>query len=212
MALEQLVTTHVPPPARLLEVGCGAGDLARRLTRLGYAVTAIDPDAPAGEIFKKTTLEEFRDPELFDVVLANRSLHHIDDLDQALIKIHSLLGGAGVLILNEFAWDQMDGRTAEWYLSHVDEPSPEDESLRPENFPGAWIAEHDGLHDARTIRPALDALFDERLWEWTPYLSEHYLKRPQILDEERDLIGADKINPIGFQYVGTAMPINSSAR
>ena len=211
-APRRLVTTYAPPPARLLEVGCGAGDLARELAERGYEVIAIDPDAPTGDIFQKTTLEEFHDPEHFDVVVANRSLHHIPDLVQGLNKIYSLLGGAGVLILNEFAWDQMDERTADWYLSHVDEPRPEDESLLPGKFPDAWSAEHDGLHGARTIRAVVDPLFDEQLWEWTPYIAEHYLKRPQILDEERDLIRADKINPIGFHYVGKALPDNWPAR
>ena len=211
-APRRLVTTYAPPPARLLEVGCGAGYLARELAERGYEVIAIDPDAPTGDIFQKTTLEEFHDPENFDVVVANRSLHHIPDLAHALNKIYALLGGAGVLILNEFAWDQMDERTADWYLSQVNEPGPEDESLLPGKFPDAWVAEHDGLHGARTIRAVVGALFEEQLWEWTPYLAEHYLKRPHLLDDERDLVRADRINPVGFHYVGKALLDNPPAR
>jgi 2-polyprenyl-3-methyl-5-hydroxy-6-metoxy-1,4-benzoquinol methylase len=37
-----------PPPARVLDVGCGDGRLARELSDLGYRVVAIDPRAPAG--------------------------------------------------------------------------------------------------------------------------------------------------------------------
>jgi 2-polyprenyl-3-methyl-5-hydroxy-6-metoxy-1,4-benzoquinol methylase len=31
------------PPARVLEVGCGEGELAHALARTGHSVTAIDP-------------------------------------------------------------------------------------------------------------------------------------------------------------------------
>ncbi len=36
-----------PPPARLLDAGCGDGTVARWLAGLGYRVTAIDADPDA---------------------------------------------------------------------------------------------------------------------------------------------------------------------
>ncbi len=49
MGLYGFVTEQLPSaPARVLEVGCGRGDLARAIAESGYEVVAIDPDAPGG--------------------------------------------------------------------------------------------------------------------------------------------------------------------
>jgi SAM-dependent methyltransferase len=204
MDLEDWIREHAAPPARLLEVGCGDGELARNLAKAGYDVTAIDPEAPAGEIFRTTSLEDFTSSARFDVVVASRSLHHIGDISNALEKIHSLLVPGGLFLLNEFAWDQMDERTARWYLSQSTEHRHEDGSLLPGRFPDAWIEEHDGLHDSGTMRRALDERFDERTFNWVPYIAEHYLKRPKLIDQEEALISSDSISPLGFRYVGIA--------
>jgi 2-polyprenyl-3-methyl-5-hydroxy-6-metoxy-1,4-benzoquinol methylase len=66
------------PPARVLEVGCGEGDLAVSLDRAGYSVTAIDPSAPEGPIFRRVGIGEFSEPGLFDHVVAILSLHHVE--------------------------------------------------------------------------------------------------------------------------------------
>ncbi|HET6662170.1 MAG TPA: methyltransferase domain-containing protein [Rubrobacter sp.] len=47
------------PPARVLEVGCGKGDLAYALVGAGYSVTAIDPRAREVPIFRRVGIEEF---------------------------------------------------------------------------------------------------------------------------------------------------------
>jgi 2-polyprenyl-3-methyl-5-hydroxy-6-metoxy-1,4-benzoquinol methylase len=67
----QFVKTQLPPaPARVLEVGCGNGRLARAVDDLGYRVTAIDPAAPEGAIFQRVALEDFFDPVEFDAVIS----------------------------------------------------------------------------------------------------------------------------------------------
>ena len=205
MDVETFVVSHLdPPPARVLEVGCGSGDLARALADRGYDVTAIDPEAPVGDIFRTTSLEDFDDVGPFDAVIAVRSLHHVHDLEGGLDKIHDLLAEGGVLILDEFAWDQMDRRTADWYVSHLSEPNHHDESLIAADFPAAWIAEHDTMHDSVTLTAAVDAVFERRLFEWGPYLAEHWLKRPDLVAEEEGLIRTGDINPLGFRYVGSS--------
>src|SRR5688500_8052394 len=105
-----------PPPARVLEIGCGAGELAVEVAEAGYEVLAIDPAAPAGPIFRQTTLEKLGDFGAFDAVVASRSLHHIQDLDAAVERMHGLLAPGGRLILVEFAWERMDSDTGDWYL------------------------------------------------------------------------------------------------
>ena len=203
MNVQEFVASHLPePPCRVLEVGCGAGELAHAIARRGYSITAIDPEAPAGTIFQRTSLEDFDDPDRFDVVIASRSLHHVHDLEAGLKKIHTLLRESGLLILNEFAWEHMDDRTAGWYLSHVQDPSAQDESLLPENFPDAWFEGHEGLHDTASIREALESLFQAKVNERVPFLAEYYLERPDLIPQEQDLIRSDEIAPLGFRYVG----------
>ncbi|MGH2756069.1 MAG: class I SAM-dependent methyltransferase [Actinomycetota bacterium] len=201
--VEDFVATALPsPPARVLEVGCGKGDLARYLSSLGHVVTAIDPEAPPGPIFRKVSLEGFSEEDTFDAVVASRSLHHVPDLDAGLRKIHTLLRRAGVLVLNEFAWERMDRETADWYLSHIERAGSEPPSLLPESFPDAWIAEHEGMHTSDEMREGLDGIFHMKLFEWVPYVSVHYLERDDLLGEERRLIGLGRIQPLGFHYVG----------
>jgi len=203
MNVEGFVAAQLPkPPCRVLEIGCGAGELAHAIAQRGYSIMAIDPEAPVGPIFRRTSLEDFEEPEPFDVVVASRSLHHVHDLDAGLRKIHTLLCEGGLLILNEFAWELMDDRTARWYLSHVQEPGPQDESLLPGNFPDAWFEGHEGLHDTASIREELESLFQTKIIEWVPFIAEYYLERPDLIPQERDLIRSGEIAPLGLRYVG----------
>lgn len=203
MDLERFVSTHLPHPGcRVLEIGCGTGELARTLAEQGFEMTAVDPEAPDDEIFRRTSIEEFSEPGPFDAVVASRSLHHVADFEAAMKKIHALLRSEGVIVLNEFAWEQTDEKTAQWYLTHVDSPGPEDESLLPEKFPAQWVAEHEGLHDSKTMRRILDSHFEEHWFEWVPYMTVYYLKRPDLFEEERALIESGEINALGFRYVG----------
>ena len=67
-------TALPPPPSSVLEVGCGAGQVARSLDAVGYRVVAIDPEAPEGEIFRRTTLENLRHTGPFDAAVASYAL------------------------------------------------------------------------------------------------------------------------------------------
>jgi SAM-dependent methyltransferase len=184
----------------VLEVGCGRGDLARAVARLGYQVSAIDPRAPVGTIFHAVSLEEFADPGPFDAVVANLALHHIPDLSAALGKIERLLRPGGRLIVNEHAWDRLDEPTARWYLEQraatdADAPRSVDQCL------AEWTADHAGLHGSAAMRSELDQRFDERFFAWRPYLNREL---GDAIDErvERDLIETGAIQATGFRYVG----------
>jgi len=194
MNLHALVLRELQrPPARVLEVGCGSGELARALAEDGYDLVAVDPKAPEGWIFRRTTLEEFDDVRLFDAALASLALHHVDDLDVALERLHALLHPGAPLIVREFAWDLVDEPTARWdYARHGREGGLTE-----------WQAAHQDLHRFAAMRAALDKRFRERSFEWGPYLSEYQPKEGDAAEEQR-LIESGEIRAVGFVYVGLA--------
>jgi SAM-dependent methyltransferase len=187
------------PPRRVLEVGCGyEGGVAPALAAAGYKVLAIDPEAPDGPLYRRTTLEELDDPGPFDAVVAGRVLHHVSPLGSALDKLAAL---APVLILDEFAWNHMDETTTAWYEAQHrllvaagrDPKGPPD--LRE------WRARHSDLHPYETLRAEVDARYEERFFEWRPYFYR-WLEGPATEALEAALIDAGAIRPIGFRYAG----------
>ena len=184
MGFTAFVLSHLPPPPRrILEVGCGRGELALALAGAGYDVVAVDPEAPEGPIFRQTAIEELDEPGPFDAVVASFSMHHVHNLDAVLDQLRGLLAPEGVLVLDEFGWDLLDEQTAEQY--DLDR--------------GDWKEEHDDLHGFERLRSALEARFDEQHFSQGPYFSRH-LGADE--DEEHELIAAGKIRPLGFRYVG----------
>ena len=207
-------------PIRVLEVGCGEGELARTLARVGHSVTAIDPQAPEGPIFRRTRIEEFTDPAQFDHVVAILSLHHVEDLGMALSNMADLLRVGGTLVVVEFAWDRIDEATAEWALERLPVASLSEkpswlgrrcqewarggarETRAPaESYFAEWASE-EGFHSSRRIRDELGRHFVERLFEWVPYLYPD-LREDVSESDESAAIEAGTINATGFRYVGT---------
>jgi SAM-dependent methyltransferase len=197
--LESFVRAHLPPPpAQLLEVGCGRGDLARAIAGSGYEVVAIDPDAPRGQLFQAVSLEEFVAPHDFDAVVASRALHHIPDLPGAVEKIASLLLSGGRFILDEHACDRQDEKTARWYFEQRTGQAGAPSSL--EACLADWEADHAHLHGYAAMRKELDRRFAERFFSWMPYL---YGELTHVEEqEEQALIETGAIQAMGFRYVG----------
>lgn len=94
-------------PARILEVGCGEGELAERLQReLGAEVIAVDQSERMVEITRGRGVDArlgnverlaFADGS-FDCVVAAWMLYHVADLDRALAEIARVLAGDGRLV------------------------------------------------------------------------------------------------------------------
>lgn len=192
------------PPARVLEVGCGQGELTTALAVAGYDIVGIDPAAPEGELFRRLMLEELDETERYDAVVAAFSLHHIRDLDVALEKIVTLLDSGGVLVVDEFAWDLLDEPTLDWFWGQQralaaagNGPAPGSrEELRAE-----WDADHLGLHGYEVLRRALDERFEQLAFTPVPYL-HRLLGGASSAVLEQALVDADAIRPLGFRFAG----------
>jgi SAM-dependent methyltransferase len=201
MDVLQFVKTQLPPaPARVLEVGCGDGRLARAVHDLGYRVTAIDPAAPEGAIFQRVALEELANPVEFDAVIASRVLHHIPDLGGALSRLQRLLVSGGRLIVVENAFDRFDAPTARWYLEQRRAKGPGAPSSLQACL-AEWEADHAGLHGSVAMRRELDRRFSESFFAWTPNL--HSELGQALEPEERALIESGAIQATGFVYAGS---------
>lgn len=94
-------------PGRVLEVGCGQGELARRIaTELGVEVVAIDQSPRMVELAQKRGVDarvgdvqalDFPD-ESFDCVVAAWMLFHVPDLDRGLAESARVLRPGGRLV------------------------------------------------------------------------------------------------------------------
>ena len=94
-------------PADVLEVGCGEGELARRLVReLGVSLVALDQSARMVELARARGVDArvgdlqelpFEDGS-FDVVVAGWILYHVADLDRGLAEIARVLRPGGRLV------------------------------------------------------------------------------------------------------------------
>lgn len=211
MGFDEFVLRRLPSrSARVLEIGCGRGELALALDGAGHVVTAIDPAAPEGGIFHRVTIEELDESGVFDAVVASLSLHHVRDLASVLDKVLRLLRPGGVFILNEFGWDLFDEPTAGWYwrqrrgLEHAggaEAPRSAEECRRK------WREERRDLHGFEAMRGELDRRFAERHFARTPYLyrllgSDADGALEQARTEEETRIEDGAIQAIGFRYVG----------
>src|SRR5439155_1204291 len=110
---------------RILEVGCGTGELAARLSKDGYVVIAIDSDRDSVAAARRlgvnahvATWPDF-DQGQFDAVLFTRSLHHIHPLGESVRHAADCLANGGRIIVEDFAYESADEKTLRWFKSAI---------------------------------------------------------------------------------------------
>ena len=130
-----LLQSLVPPPGPVLDVGCGTGLLAWKLTAAGYQIVALDaslgmlhevpPDAPVERLQGSATHLPFSDAA-FPAVITAATLHHIADPPLVAATLEEMVrvtapGGAAVI------WDH-NPRNPYWPLLMRRVPQDEEDT------------------------------------------------------------------------------------
>ena len=101
--------------------------LQRASLRPAYQVLALDSSPKAVRIARAKGVDAHvvtwpnvasieGDGEYFDAVLFSRSLHHIHPLDRALEQASRLLTTGGIVVIEDFAFHDLDRATATWFF------------------------------------------------------------------------------------------------
>ena len=196
-AVEEFVRASLPPPpARLLEVGAGEGELAALLRAAGYDVVAIDP-AGDGAVLPVALLDLDAPPASFDAAVAVVSLHHVEPLEPSVRRLAEVVRPEGALVVDEFDVARLDEPSAEWLVDRWRETG------REPGRPPAEIVSHmrSHLHPLDAIRATLGEWF-----ELGPVTSASYLYRWYLGEEfraaEEELIAAGSLPELGTRFTG----------
>lgn len=120
-AYTELLITHIPQGAKsVLDVGCGAGNTARKLVERGYKVDGVSPNSFLTAVARQTLRErvtifetKFQDlvtDRRYDVVLFSESLLFIP-LEQGLAKALSLLNPGGHILITDIFRVPAEGKS-----------------------------------------------------------------------------------------------------
>ena len=181
------------PPARVLEVGAGDGELAAALAGAGHEVVAIDP-ASETEAVRRVALHEL-DEAPFDAAVAVVSLHHIEPLGESFERLGALLRPGGMLVVDEVDFERFDARAARWWLDRSGHPG------EPADVIGA--VHH--MHRLQLLRKELQQWFELGAPVRGPYLYRWDIP-DDVRAEEEARIAAGDLPATGARLVGIRRP------
>ena len=191
------VRANLPaPPARVLEVGAGEGDLARALRAAGYDVVAIDPE-PRGDDVRAVALHELDEPAAsFDAAVAIVSLHHVEPLEESCARLTALLRPGAMLVVDELDVRAYDERAAGWWLRQ--RAALGARAGRTADELVADLRSH--LHPLERIVETLAPDFEVGAPLRGPYLYRWYLNE-SLRPAEEDLIARGELPAVGARLV-----------
>lgn len=224
------VLASLNPCSRVLEIGCGNGDLACHLIEHGHEVLALDTDADAIEKAAKRGVEakqidfiHFKTQEKFDAVVCSRSFHHIHPTKDAVEKAALLLKPGGKLILEEFAYERLDQNSAVWYFGlysllqaenperRIHGPKLESEQI-PQDPLSIWLEHGSKKHhvaESSHMRELIIEKFKLEFEEQLPYLYRYFTDfltaagSEKLMEWERRLIETGVLKAVGWRLTAS---------
>ena len=226
----EFIARHAPEQSAILEIGCGEGHLAQHLQGAGFTVIAIDAnaDAIAATRAKGVDAHEAHWPDFkcnpVDIVIFTRSLHHIHDLDGAVSKAHAVLRDGGVLLVEDFAFNEADRKTMNWFAERLQTNSlapalsaPPDsfmaDLMEAKELGSVWESHHHhDLHEVAVMAKAIDKTFGTSEILNAPYLYRYLIscleenvdaavKLAAFKQQEEGAIAQRQIIPIGRRII-----------
>jgi SAM-dependent methyltransferase len=216
---------------RLLEVGCGRGEVVRQLRARGHEIIGVELSAEdvqlaraeGMEVYEADFLQFTEDP--FDAVLFTRSLHHIAGLSEAVARARDLLKPGGLLLVEDFAVERADRRTAAWFY-HVQAVLVAAEALLHDPHPGPadplvrWERDHlhdPPLHTGEELVAAVEDRFNILLVERPCYLYRYFCGKlredtegcrlaNEVFAIESRLVSEGSLHPVGLRLVAKKKP------
>lgn len=114
--IDAMIRANVNIDSRILDVGCGSGNLLRSLNDIEFMnLNGVDPyieediEYDNVKIIKKHIID--LDADEFDLIMFNHSFEHIPDQKETLNSVYRLLSENGVCIIriptvSSFAWEK----------------------------------------------------------------------------------------------------------
>ena len=209
---------------RVLEIGCGSGEVAASLLQDGLSLVAIDNDADSiaaaqglGVNARIATWPDFADAP-FDAVLFTRSLHHMHSLGKAVQRAADTLVIGGRLIVEDFGYEATDGNTLHWFGEVIDRLDHAGVLIKGDDFLNAvrsktetlkgWRENHEShLHTAAAMLAEIRRVFGEVRCEEVPYYFR-YLAPLIVATADRDKILQDLAEEeVGLIATGTILAL-----
>ncbi len=162
-----LVAMLAPKPGeRILDLGCGTGHLAKRITEAGATVVGLDQSesmiAQAKQNYPDLTFvtgdaRDFRFDQPFDGIFSNAVLHWVTPPEQAVECMARALRQGGRLVLEMGGKGNIRALRAAIDASLDEVGASENKALKPWYYPS--VAEYSGLLESHGLLVTQAALF-----------------------------------------------------